>query len=102
MSNLKVCRLVLTFRKLIQGLPIGDQHPTAVTVKASSSFPNTTSGFTALLAGEKHCKEDLPVLYLMEATGIYYEPLAWFLYQKASPSPWCCPIKPKSIYKAWG
>jgi transposase len=55
-----------------------------VTVKASSSFANTASGFAALLQWvSKHCKEALPMLYLMEATGIYYEPLAWF--KKPSP-----------------
>jgi transposase len=31
---------------------------------------------------QTHQKEALPVVYVMEATGIYYELLAWYLHQK--------------------
>jgi transposase len=54
-----------------------------VKVKASRSFENNKSGFTALLAWvNKHTKEALPVSFVMEATGVYYEQLAWFLHQQ--------------------
>ena len=74
-----------------------------VTVKASSSFANSPSGFAALLQWvSKHGKEALPVLYLMEATGIYYEPLAWFLYQKAQPLTVILPNKAKKYLQSLG
>lgn len=46
------------------------------------SFPNTTKGFSRLLewAGQRAIGEQ-PLWFIMEATGSYYEQLAWFLYQ---------------------
>jgi transposase len=53
------------------------------TILSTGSFENTSKGFMLMLKWvDKHCKEILPVIFLMEATGIYYEQLAWFLYQK--------------------
>ena len=45
------------------------------------AFDNTKKGFKALLAwGEKSQEIDaLPLLFVMEATGVYYESLAYFL-----------------------
>ena len=52
----------------------------AVTVKAASSFDNNVKGFSAFLSWSlKHCREALPAIYLMEATGIYHEHLSWYL-----------------------
>lgn len=54
-----------------------------VTVKSTSTFNNTAKGFEQLLQWvSKHRKEDLGLHFLLEATGVYHEPLAWFLYQK--------------------
>ena len=54
-----------------------------VTVKASTKVANKASSFAALskwVGG--HCKQqDLPVRHVMEATGVYHEQIAWFLYQ---------------------
>lgn len=46
------------------------------------SFPNTAKGFSMLLewAGQRAICEH-PIWFIMEATGSYYEQLAWFLYQ---------------------
>ena len=52
-----------------------------VRIRAQSSFPNTVTGFAAFLAWAlKHAPADLPLVFLMEATGIYYEQLAWYLH----------------------
>lgn len=48
----------------------------------SKSFPNTETGFKSLLkwANEKSIIEDL--WFIMEATGVYYENLAYWLLEK--------------------
>ena len=54
-----------------------------VTAKCSASFANNLAGFLAFHAWSiKHIKEPLEVIYLMEATGIYHEQLAWFLFDQ--------------------
>jgi len=54
-----------------------------VRICAQSSFPNTANGFAAfMLWARKHTPTDIPTVFLMEATGIYYEQLAWYLYGK--------------------
>ncbi len=54
-----------------------------VTAKCSSSFANNLKGFSAFYAWSlKHLKEPLAVIYVMEATGIYHEQLAWFLFEQ--------------------
>ncbi len=54
-----------------------------VKVKASRKFTNTSKGFEdAEYWATKHCKEKVPIVVVMEATGNYYENLALFFYQK--------------------
>jgi transposase len=55
-----------------------------VKVKSSkSSIANSSNGFAELISWvERHCKSDCPKVFCMEATGIYYEHLAWFLHQQ--------------------
>lgn len=54
-----------------------------VTAKCSSCFGNNLKGFLAFYAWSlKNLKEPLAVIYLMEATGIYHEQLAWFLFEQ--------------------
>jgi transposase len=60
---------------------INDQQD--VKVKASHKFGNNLPGFKAFLGWLKnHLKEELPVVFVMEATGVYHEQLAWFLHDK--------------------
>jgi len=60
---------------------INDQQK--VVIKSTGSFSNTAKGFEEFLQWvKKHKKEDLPLYFLMEATGVYHEQLAWFLYYK--------------------
>jgi transposase len=50
---------------------------------AHKCFPNTDKGFTALLDWvEKQAVSDVEVRYVMEATGVYHERLAYFLHGK--------------------
>ena len=54
------------------------------TIKGSKSFENSLSGMKTFL---EWCKKrdktpDCPVIYVMEATGVYYEELAYFLHEK--------------------
>jgi transposase len=55
-----------------------------VTIKSSKSgISNTAKGFDELKAWiQKHFTPGIPVVFCLEATGIYYEPLAWYLHQQ--------------------
>lgn len=47
------------------------------------TFPNTEKGFTAMILWvKKLAVETIPVRYVMEATGVYHEALAYFLEGK--------------------
>jgi transposase len=49
-------------------------------ILATRNFDNNANGFAQLHGWiKKHRKPDLPVYALMEATGVYYESLAYFL-----------------------
>lgn len=56
-----------------------------VTIKGTKSFKNNNSGFKEfLLWCKKREKSEAPsTIYIMEATGIYYENLAYFLYENS-------------------
>lgn len=74
-----------------------------VKVKASHKFTNTLSGFQSLSEWVKrHAKESLPMVYVMEATGVYHEQLAWFLNSKDLPVSILLPNKAKNYLKANG
>jgi transposase len=54
-----------------------------VKVKASRRFANTPVGFKQFEKWiESKRVADVKLRLLMEATGIYYEQFAWFLYEK--------------------
>lgn len=47
---------------------------------ASKTFPNTTKGFAPFVAWvNKLAEADVPVRFVMEATGVYHESLAYYL-----------------------
>lgn len=51
-----------------------------VEIKAYKTFPNTLNGFAKLVAWTWKLKDpDITVRFVMEATGIYHESLAYFL-----------------------
>jgi len=80
---------------------INDQQE--VKVRATRKFTNGESGFKSLLEWvKKHAKEQIPIFYIMEATGVYHEQLAWFLYSKDQSVSILLPNKAKNYLKANG
>ena len=54
-----------------------------VVIKGSRKFSNTAKGFEEFLSWETgKLKTEMPVVYVMEATGVYYEDLAIYLHEK--------------------
>jgi transposase len=74
-----------------------------VTVKGTGSFRNNVTGFEEFYAWTlKHTREKIPVHYLVEATGIYHENLAWFLYNKDCSISVILPNKAKKYIQGLG
>jgi transposase len=55
-----------------------------INLSASKSFKNSLAGFTLFLRWLKKyiLSDDIPLVFVMEATGVYYEQLAHFLFQQ--------------------
>jgi transposase len=80
---------------------INDQQD--VKVKSSHKFANSLTGFKTLMGWVKHhCKEQLPIVFVMEATGVYHEQLAWFLHGKKHTVSIMLPNKAKKYLQAGG
>lgn len=74
-----------------------------VVIKSTTHFPNNASGFKALsLWVEKHAKHPLPLSYVMEATGVYYEGLAFHLHGQGCRVSVVVPSRAKQYKKALG
>ena len=74
-----------------------------VTVISTSSFANNIKGFDLFQNWvNKHQKLTLPVIYLVEATGIYHEQLAWYLFEKNRSVVVILPNKAKKYKEALG
>ena len=75
-----------------------------VIIRAQCSFKNNKKGFETFLTWVvKNTKQfEVPVVYLMEATGIYYEQLAWFLHKQGSSVSVVLPNKAKKYKAALG
>ena len=75
-----------------------------VSVKCSSKFPNHAKGFDSLDAWlmKHHKQKDVPLVVVMEATGVYYENLALFLYLKGYKVSVVLPNKAKKYLQATG
>lgn len=55
----------------------------SVVVKGSRTFPNTQVGYTSLVKwSENKSVGDCPLFFTMEATGIYYEGVAYHLFEQ--------------------
>jgi len=74
------------------------------TIKSSkSSIANSLKGFQELLSwARKYLSKDIPSIFCMEATGIYYEQLAWFLYQQSYSVSVLVPQKAKYYIRSLG
>jgi transposase len=65
-------------------LAVIDETQTVIIKSSKSAIANSSRGFNELLLwAKKHLTKDIPSIFCMEATGIYYEQLAWFLYEQA-------------------
>jgi transposase len=55
-----------------------------ITLSPSKSFKNSLAGFKLFLRWLKKyiLSDDIPLVFVMEATGVYYEQLAHFLFQQ--------------------
>lgn len=74
-----------------------------VIIRAQCSFNNNKKGFEAFfLWVTKNAKLAIPAVYLVEATGVYYEQLAWFLYNKNYSVSVVVPNKAKKYKEALG
>lgn len=75
-----------------------------IKIKATHHFANSPKGrteFDRWCAHHQQCK-DVPIHYLMEATGVYYEHLALSLHQKGAHVCVVLPQKAKYYVKALG
>ncbi len=70
---------------------------------SSMQFNNTAAGFRQyLLWIKKHCKHSIPLVHLMEATGVYYENAAMFLNAQGEFVSVVLPNKAKKYKEALG
>ena len=74
-----------------------------VKVIATKSFKNSDCGFKEFdkWHGLK-CKEAVPVVFIMEATGVYYEKLAWYLHRQGYHVSVVLPNKSKKYMQSLG
>ena len=74
-----------------------------ISVKSSCVISNTVNGFKNLQDWiGKHKKEDLPVVICMEATGIYHENCAYYLFENGFEVSIILPNKAKKYLEAIG
>lgn len=75
-----------------------------VVIKGSTKFANSVSGFKSLVSwAAKHRKqEEVSLVYVMEATGVYYEELAHFLHSSGALASVVVPNKAKNYLKSLG
>ena len=75
-----------------------------VKVKATRQFENNPKGFVNFLEWVKkqHKAVAVPVVFLVEASGVYHEQLAWYLYQHNQAISIILPNKAKRYKEALG
>jgi transposase len=74
-----------------------------VTVRGTRSFKNTSSGHAQCVGWAKKLnKEQVPMVFLMEATGVYYEELAWYLHLEKEHVSVVVPNKTKKYLQSLG
>lgn len=75
-----------------------------VKIKATHAFANTPAGLTEFQRWSEHHRKEkqLPIQYVMEATGVYYEQLALSLHQRGAHVCVVLAQKAKHYVKALG
>lgn len=67
---------------------------------ANKTFSNTKEGFTGMLSwAKKHTDPCCPVRYVMEATGVYHESLAYFLEERGYETTIVLPNKISNFHR---
>ncbi len=73
----------------------------SIKILKQNSFTNTEKGFKQLLSWkQKTLNAGIPLWYVMEATGVYYEHLAYFLTEKGEQLSVLLPNKSKNFAKS--
>jgi transposase len=74
-----------------------------VSIIATRSFSNIPSGFKSFeMWVSQKCKHDIPIVFLMEATGVYYEQFAWFLHKANKSVSVVLPSRAKKYLQSLG
>ena len=74
-----------------------------VIIQSRCSFSNDKTGFDSFYGWvSKNMKLSLPAVYLMEATGVYYEQLAWYLHSQNCNLSVVLPNKAKKYKESLG
>lgn len=74
-----------------------------VKVKATRKFANTPTGFKELTYWvNKHADSAIPIVYTMQATGIYYEQITWYLFTHKQAVSVVLPNKARQYAKRLG
>jgi transposase len=74
-----------------------------IKIKATHSFENGPAGFKELDRWvQKHSDSEAPITFTMEATGVYYENLAWHLHQKGCMVSVVLPNKARKYMQSLG
>ena len=74
-----------------------------IKVVATKSFKNIPGGFNEFYKWQQtKCKLPLPTAFVMEATGVYYEQLAWFLHRQETYVSVVLPNKSKKYLQSLG
>jgi len=71
-------------------------------IKATNSFENSAKGFKTFQSWYQRFlkKEGMLLTFTLEATGVYYENLAWFLHLKRQTVHIVLPYKAKHYHKS--
>ena len=80
---------------------LGNMDQEAAThLYAYKTFKNNEKGFAALILWvKKHTQADMPLRFVMEATGVYHESLAYYLSNKAYTVSIVMPNKITNFFK---
>jgi len=74
-----------------------------IKIKASTKFENTAAGFARFSKWiSSHIKEEVPVIYVMEATGVYHERLCDYLYDQGKKVAVIVPSMTKNYARSLG
>lgn len=73
----------------------------SIKIKGSRKFSQNKAGFESFLKWTKKFQiEEFPLIFIMEATGVYHENLCWFLYQNKRELSVVVPSKAKKFIES--